>query len=414
VYKHGSEYPLRRVLVVERDDATLVQAHLTEFLPDAVVKYAKNSNQALELCQRDHFDIVICSWRLEPVSALGLVNKLRSSYEYSLTPIVTIAAQTETREAKLVEEFPVTRTVLRPCTGQAFMQGINKVVSDLLWYRGNTSKVNRLIESAYQEPTKFIGVVDECLKDGSPSLALLLARQSQGFGFYSEAEMIYKRILDQDNACVQALGGLGRLCYLQGKPKDAAVYLRIAHNVSGGDLERLCMLGEVELSQLETKEAAERFREVLKYDPEHAKAQAGITLATNIEEFVAQYAMGDQLRSFASIANAVGVFLVRDGDVGKGIEQYKAACQFLRDEETRGRVYFNIGLGFLRWSRPEEALKWFYQAMQAGPRTRDKASHYAFATETRLKSRSGAPANDSRSVDELFDDSEMDLFDLAS
>ena len=193
-----------------------------------------------------------------------------------------------------------------------------------------------------------------------------------------DALKVFLPVLDLDDNNVQALAGIGRLKFQQGRSEEASVYLRIANNQAPGNVERLCALGEIELSQFEAEGAKDHFAAALIHDPDSDVANAGFLIANNLEQYITNYAQTSHWRSFASMCNTVGVFLVREGDIEAGIEQYSAAMKFLRDDATKSRVAFNLGLGYLRWNKPKDAINWLSKAMVGADDdvSRKKVSRY--------------------------------------
>jgi tetratricopeptide (TPR) repeat protein len=124
------------------------------------------------------------------------------------------------------------------------------------------------------------------------------------------------------------------------------------------------MLGEVELNLNDPETARVYFAKALVIDPDSDLAHAGIVVADNMDEFVPLTNAAGIPRNFASLMNTMGITFVRNGQFSKGIEQYRSAMYFLENSEDNAKVAFNLGLGFLRWGRPKDALPWFRKSEQ--------------------------------------------------
>lgn len=166
-------------------------------------------------------------------------------------------------------------------------------------------------------------------------------------------------IIEKDDRCVPALNELGKILHMNGEHLKALDYLRAAAKLSPHNIKRLCLLGEVELNLNDPETARVFFAKALVIDPDSEVAHAGMVVAENMDEFVPVSSGTSVPRNFASLMNTMGITLVRNGQFSKGIAQYQSAMYFLENNEDNAKVAFNLGLGFLRWGKPIDALPWF-------------------------------------------------------
>lgn len=149
------------------------------------------------------------------------------------------------------------------------------------------------------------------------------------------------------------------------------------------------MLGEVEAAQQEFESARGYFKQALSVDTDSKKAQAGIELCNSVEDFVAHNARYDVGNNFASMCNTVGISLIRSKKMAEGIAQYQSALNFLGTGFTGGRVAFNLGLGYMKWSKFEESQKWFSKAREMIPNGFPKLDDYIERVTRAIEAQAG-------------------------
>src|SRR5690606_11070978 len=108
------------------------------------------------------------------------------------------------------------------------------------------------------------------------------------------------------------------------------------------------------------------FEKALDIDPEDRVAKSGIVISDNMAEMIDSPEMDRVPKSFASMLNSMGIAFVRSGDFKRGIEQYRSAFAFLRSDVDNARLAFNMGLGYMRWGKPDKALPWFERSATLG------------------------------------------------
>ena len=86
--------------------------------------------------------------------------------------------------------------------------------------------------------------------------------------------------------------------------------------------------------------------------------------------------------TFAGILNCIGVNMVRSGQFSDGIEHYNSALVHVNDEGIKAKLSFNLGLGYLRWKKPQQALDWFQRSKTYNPEFK-KAEKYIENLEQR-------------------------------
>ena len=128
-------------------------------------------------------------------------------------------------------------------------------------------------------------------------------------GMLRPAEKVLRSILKADEECLIAMNELGKVLHVTGRHEEALDTLRSASRLSPQNLQRLCLIGEVELNLQDPESAQAFFEQALAIDEADAKAQAGRVVAANMIELNNTYAVdGRDPNSYNGILWTLGLF----------------------------------------------------------------------------------------------------------
>jgi tetratricopeptide (TPR) repeat protein len=165
---------------------------------------------------------------------------------------------------------------------------------------------------------------------------------------------------------------LGRCLMKLGRFAEAVQSLETANLFNPHDVERLVDIGNALMQMDRIKEANATLDAAIAIDPDFRPAKLGKGQAQLLDGKV-----NDALTllrevsgevEMASIFNTSAVMSMRQGRHEAGMQLYQAAVKALgRDEKVQARLYFNMGIGFRRWQKPEKALGCFEMALKLDP-----------------------------------------------
>jgi len=162
-----------------------------------------------------------------------------------------------------------------------------------------------------------------------------LARQNQQTGNFSQAEQLYRQILQADPSQAEAWGSLAMVCQAQGKLDQAEMSLRrVARLVPGNGSAYNC-LAIILVQQNKLDEAAASLREALRCQPDNAEAH-----------------------------NNLGSVLARLGRTAEAIDSYRQALRF---RSNYARAHYNLGLVLRTAGQQGAALMEFQEALRCQP-----------------------------------------------
>ena len=390
--QNSSTAAVRSVLVVDDDELArnLIANHLgrmgmgtVDLVEDGDAAWQKIQEKSRENSQEssreNSYDLIILDWKLPGLSGLALFNRIRQHPGYRVTPLLVVSGLLEKQDFRLLAEFPCTGLMEKPFTKVLFENRVADLLREVEWYGQNAALVDGLLEAVDGNAAKIEQLVKQILKKAPNPvpLALVAARRLVKCRMLKPAEAVLESVLKFDENCVVALNELGKIRHFQGRHRDALGVLQAASKLSPQNVQRLCLIGEVELNLDDPAGAQASFAKAMVIDDETEIARAGAVIAGNMRALGFPPPAPDGVpRTFASVLNTLGIALVRNREYARGLEQYRAAMVFLPRRGDAARVAFNLGLGYLRWGRPEEALPWFQKSTALLPEGFGRSSRY--------------------------------------
>ncbi len=133
----------------------------------------------------------------------------------------------------------------------------------------------------------------------------------------------------------------------------------------------------IELQEIDPGQAAQSFKKALQIDPSSETAQAGEELAENTARYLTRSDVTQIPDNFASLLNAIGISIVKQQNFEEGISHYMSAMKFVDDPMRQAKLAFNLGLGYLRWQKQDDAKQWFEKSFTMSNGQFSKALHYS-------------------------------------
>lgn len=321
---------------------------------------------------------VVMGWNLPGISGITLLNRMRASHHHALTPVVIVSDFLHPDDFRLLEEFPCTVHISMSAPIEAYEKAIEQVLQQADWHRKNVGLLDGVFELAEGEPKQAFEMIRGALaKSPDPlPLGILAARGLRLRGAPQLAEPILRQLLTAAPGSTLAISELGKALYAQGRTGEALAQLEKAHKLAPRNLSRLCLLGDLALAEEKDEAAQSAFRHALEIDGQDPHAQAGAQVSADPKRLGTRGKDAVAL-ALAGILNGKGIVETRAGRYAEGISAYQAAIRTLLTREPMARVAFNIGLGYLRWQKPGEAIQWFENAQEWSEGRFAKAGKYA-------------------------------------
>jgi tetratricopeptide (TPR) repeat protein len=260
-----------------------------------------------------------------------------------------------------MSEFPLVATLEKPYQLEELAASINSLRAEAKFYAKENAVVANTFAEFANDPQIFVAKLISLINLTTKPVPLAVkgSRILQEHGHYEAAESILRVILTADAECVLALHELGK-CYLrQRRYEEAKQVLNLANEQCPSNLERLCLLGKANLSSNSFAAAEGNFQDALKVDSANLPAKQGLTAAKIASYSTMEFNGSSLTKSFISAVNARAVAQVHSKRYADALELYGSALQYADDTTTQIKLSFNMGLAFMRWNKPNEALQFF-------------------------------------------------------
>ena len=377
------------ILVIEDDlaIASMLENILQSNIEGATIKIAADGDAAWKEAGDFQYDLILADWKLPGPNGLALLNRFRMHNYYSNVPVLICSGYLKQQDYAFIEELPLTDFISKPFNPFLMMRKIKDLQNEALWHLKMRDKIDAIFTIDSIDKKNLIPTIEALLKKAPKPLGVGVAciRTLRQRGYYKEAYKLAKKLHMKSSESLAILNELGKIYLHSGRVKEAKETLAYAYERSPQNLERICDLGAAKLQSLEVEEAAECFRKALEIDDQVEQAKDGIKLTSNMESY---FKFNNPLtipESFAGLLNAIGIAMVRTKNYRSGVEHYNSALRYVYNDDHKSKLSFNLGLGFLRWKKYEQAHKWLAKALEYHPHY-EKPLRYLKTVEERLES----------------------------
>lgn len=360
---------------------SVMQRELKQYgIPD--IKLAESVQECCDDMKANPGSLLVIDWECGEQKVIKALRAAQGSLRVDTRPIYFIALDVSDRVVAIAGEYNVTQIH----TGEISQSQIVKNLDELL----NFSLVSEACHEAFRQ-------VAELRKQGQweASAAVLQPlcmnepnnlRAAVEYGFslceagkISEAESWLKDTARQFPGDLRTKHLLARCAMKSGRFAEAEGFLKEANLISPQNAERLVDLGRVLLGMDRVKEALGKFNEALKIDKDFQEAKVGKAqcdlLSGHLNEAMKLLGQIESPQELASIFNGAAILAIRHQHFKQGLSLYKTAITMLQKDQTVvARVFFNMGLGLVKWGKGETALAAFERATSLDPGLR-KAKH---------------------------------------
>ncbi len=366
---------VKSVLIIEDDDALVnMHAKIVKEMQVPIVDTSENGQVGFDRASNMKYDLVILDWMVPGLTGLAVLNRLKKIEHYLYTPVLVVSGMLKKKDFSILGDFPLCALVEKPFESTMLSKALVALVEEAQWYKEQLEIVTKLVEKLEISKKAFTELTDLISSSPNPApLAVMIGRFLRQKERLEDAEQLFKIASQNKEAQLMALNELGKTYLLGGKNKEAKAIFTKVLEASPNNLERLCNLGNLSLKEMDVEGAGRFFQKAEGIDAKDEKVASGKNLVFNINSFMDSHEKIP--KTYGSLLNAIGISFVRTGDIDKGIEHYKSALEYIEDKGSKAKLSFNLGLGYAKWHRPDEALNWFQDAKKLSP-DYQRADHY--------------------------------------
>lgn len=371
--------------------------------------------EGLAAMNEHKLSLLILDWQVGPEKVQTLLEHNRKKHKLESHPTYLIAAQKDDKILEFAKEYYVARCSV----GDINVEQIKKALKNLMAEYRDLSPVRQVLlnlehmkENGNDEG--FHETLEKLLihYPDNPRVLIEVAESYIEKGNWSEAEVILKphALGGQENARIQHL--YSRCCLNRGDYKAAANVLKEANIISPYNTERLIELGDVYLENDEIEKALAAYSDVLSFAPDSIEAKKGKSKGLLLEGDVAQAIslLKDcrSKRELSAVFNTSAIMAIKKEKRDHAFKLYFKALGLLGDSNRlQAKVFFNLGLAYLKENDREKAIKCFEKALALDSKL-TKASHNLSvlknAASAKPSGKTKLSANIEEKIQEITDD----------
>ncbi len=385
----ADEFTKMSVLVIDDDETSLKSCQaVLEDIGFGDLTFTMDGLDAKAKISQRKFDVIVLDWKLPGVSGAGLISFLRSLDAYEFVPVMVCSGMLKSKDFSLLEDLHFTCLLEKPFKSSLFQFKLKDLLSQVEVFQQSVAdwltlakdfegKVNQDTWDKYEkllaQPTKIVPFVMALYRKIKDKIS-------------SELKLTYlEKALSHQGEALPLLTEYAKLLLTLDRLSDATEVLKKAQEIAPLNVNRLCLLGNIELQEIDPGQAAQSFKKALQIDPSSETAQAGEELADNTARYLTRSDVTQIPDNFASLLNAIGISIVKQQNFEEGISHYMSAMKFVDDPMRQAKLAFNLGLGYLRWQKQDDAKQWFEKSFTMSNGQFSKALHYSQKIEENLK-----------------------------
>jgi len=186
-----------------------------------------------------------------------------------------------------------------------------------------------------------------------------------------EAERLWLEALKVNPNYFRAYNNLVKHYKAVGSHESALGILQRIHQVNKARISRQVDFGDIYLSLQKDQKAIQHYNKALEKDQFCSKALTGLAdirfRQNDLDQTKELLSRSPTSHRFASKLNQAGIDLVSERRYREALEHYTKAQYVLPKNEKGPMLFFNIGLCYFRWNKPEMAKKFIQISLVKEP-----------------------------------------------
>ncbi|MCX6124545.1 MAG: hypothetical protein NTV34_07315 [Proteobacteria bacterium] len=379
--KYVANYIVHSVVIIDSDSATAAQTEkILRELGVFQIEICKNGQQGLDAIRSGSFVAAIIDWGLKgTIPCYAILSRLRRSQSSLYFPIVIAAGMTKKEDLKMIEDFSCVKIVDKPVRRTSIDESLRAVYAEKRWFVSNERRMSDVMNAVTKDPRAAVSSMSRILAT-SPNpgpIALIASRHLINQHSLIHAEAIYDDLLRKDPRNLQALNAKAKLLSKMGRKKEALAVLMRAFDISPKNIDRLGLMGDLEISLKHPQQAIDYFQSALGLDGQDLKSKIGMKVAQSYGVIVDLQISGSRDEpSVARLINNLGVHLSKNGQIERALKYYLTSFAFLDNQDVQSKVSFNLGLGYKKWNKLPQAKYWFERALGLAKGSYSKAERH--------------------------------------
>jgi tetratricopeptide (TPR) repeat protein len=386
----GKESPVENkeevnaIILTKRADIrdAVRQAFKAQGIKPGCIVSTTEDKECTDKLEETGYCMLVLDWEYGPDKISQILTGNRKKSRLESHPVFLIAAHEDDNIVSMAREFFIQYVAV----GEVNMDTIRTQIKGLVKDYQHVSPVRKMlmaVESARQtDNTQQATEMLERLSEKQPDnqrVAVELAECYILQNDWGRAETLLKRYINTED-CYARIKHLYARCRLKnGDYNGAIASLKGAQLISPYNVERLIELGNIFLKIDKPEEAEATFEEVLSFAPGSKEAKVGKStskmLMGEVNEALGLLNEFASPRELSAVFNTAAILAIRQKRYDAGFELYQKALQILaKKPKLVSRILYNMGIGYVKFGKPDKGLKCFEKSAEADPEFAD-ATH---------------------------------------
>ena len=339
-------------------------------------------NDVLSELSRRPSALFVVDWEEGEKQVVRVLRAAQSEQKSDTRPIYFLAGEVSQRLVAIASDYNVAKVHI----GEITPKNIRDELQSILLYEDQSplctetflkvAQLRRQDEWTAAEKllSDLVGSEPENVRAG-----VELGENYYETGDFERATRILNQMLNLEPENFRARHLLARVMMKQGRIDQAVQIIEDLNSKGILNIDRMVDLGDCFLQMEKLEEARQQYEDVLKIDHAVGAAKVGqgqcALMSGDINQAMDLLRDVANVKELASVFNNTAIICMRRKKFEKGIRLYKAAmAQVTSDRAVMARVMFNMGVGFLKWSKLKEAKSAFARSAELDPEF-EKARH---------------------------------------
>ena len=334
-----------------------------------------DASAAIESLDRYRRALLIIDWELGQEIVVRVLGNNRRKFGAEQRPIMLVANQVSDPLVATAAEYQVTQIFTESLTHK----NLGSRLTNLMIADASPNDVKKTMAVVFEaraggDHKQALQALQKALQ-AHPTHLRLKCEAAETLMLLNEWDKAYALLQGIENVAppnARAIHLLGRCLAKLGRFAEAVTVMEQASLLNPHDVERLVDIGNCLLQEDRTADAREKFEHALIIDPEFKPAKlgkAGTHLVDgDVNEALAILKDCAGNIELASLFNTSAILSARAGRHEAGMSLYHAGLKALqKDEKLSARLYFNMGVGYRRWGKPDRAMQCYEMAVKLDP-----------------------------------------------
>jgi tetratricopeptide (TPR) repeat protein len=349
---------IRPLLKQELKAAGIETIHTCEN-PDACIEQLVLSSAALLVADTEH----------DAKELSTVLSAARGSFNVDTRPIMLITQTMTPQIVSYASEYNIARIhcgEISRSSVHADLQAITEEEKDENGIRNTMIRIADARMRGDWDMSEFLLLDLYGRYPGDARIACELAENYINKDDWQQAEAIIESIQDGE-ANIRVMHMKARYLMHNDNYAEAEEILQSCKLINPYNVDRLVDLGVALMNMSRVQEALENFELALEIDIQRQDAFEGKVqcklLAGDVNEALTLMRQITSPRELASLFNNAAILSIRQGHFNNGMQLYKTAIGTIgKKEKATARLFYNLGIAYMKFSHQTEALSCFEKA----------------------------------------------------